>query len=82
MKAVRPLYKFVITTNCIESEAPINEDIVMGGFRGLDVRTSPFNIPGAVVHSFSGPKAISLKERTTFPAWRKLVLLIDQRQKK
>lgn len=78
LDAIKTRYKFVLTTNCIESELPVNEDIEMGGFRGLDIRIAPFNTPATVLHSFTGPKTYSFKERTSFPAWRKLVMLIDQ----
>ena len=78
LSAIKTRYKFVLTTNCIDSELPVNENIEMGGFRGLDIRIAPFNTPAAVIHTFTGPTTYSFKERTNFPSWKKLVMLIDQ----
>jgi SAM-dependent methyltransferase len=71
-----PHYKFALITNCIEPRNDINIDIEEGGFRPLDLRAQPYNVPATAVYSFDGPKEFSRSARRFFPAWKKLVLLV------
>ena len=73
---VLPKFRYALITNCIESAAPVNSEIEMGGFRGIDVRKRPFSVDGKVVYSFSGPKVFSWRRRKFFPSWKKLVVLV------
>lgn len=74
---VLPKFKYALITNCILPTSDINAAIATGEFRPLDLRKAPFDLNAKVVHTFVGPKSFSWKTRKLFPAWKKLVLLVD-----
>ncbi len=76
LQKVVPQYKFCLITNCVIPAEDLNRPIKTGEFRPLDIRLKPFNVHGAVVYTFTGPKAFSQSEMKFFPSWRKQVLLI------
>lgn len=72
-----PKFRYALITNCIEPRGDINASIATGEFRPLDLRQKPFDIPGVAVYDFKGPKSFSKSTRKFFPAWEKLVLLVQ-----
>jgi SAM-dependent methyltransferase len=75
VKKALPRYKFALITNCSEPANDLNIEIEEGGFRPLDLRAKPYNVKGAAVYAFSGPKTFSRSARKFFPAWKKQVVL-------
>jgi hypothetical protein len=58
----------------------LNAEIAEGDFRPLDIRKTPFNVPGQVIFSFVGPKTFSKQKRRFFPSWKKNVILVTSSQ--
>jgi SAM-dependent methyltransferase len=77
LRAALPKFKYALITNCILPTEDINKQIANGEFRPLDLRSKPFGVSASVVHTFVGPKSFSWSTRKMFPAWKKLVLLVD-----
>lgn len=74
---VLPRYRYALLTNCVEPTGSLNVDIESGAFRPLDLRLPPFEVPATAVYEFTGRPIYSRRMRTRLPAWRKLVLLVD-----
>lgn len=80
LSKVVPKFKYCLITNCIEPRKDINASIATGEFRPLDLRLRPFNVPGVAIYGFKGPKTFSRSTRSFFPAWEKIVLLVEPRK--
>lgn len=81
-------FKFALLTNCVNPRVPtINQDIEAGDFRYLDLRLPPFNLEAAEVFSFAKSASLNeplslLKHIVRGPEWKKVVLLVNNRQAK
>jgi hypothetical protein len=55
-----------------------NIDIETGGFRPLDLRKAPYNIPATAVFGFGRERpTYSFKERKSYDPWWEVVLLVS-----
>jgi hypothetical protein len=70
-------FRIVLIVNCVDPSGPTkNLPILDGGFRYLDMRLSPFDLPAEEVFSFTNHR--SLMERLSGPPrWLKKVLLLE-----
>ena len=62
-----PQYRFILVTN---DAATANDDTVIGGYRALDLRLSPFGLSATEVLRYGGVSAVDEK------AWEKVTLLL------
>jgi hypothetical protein len=73
-------YRFSLVTNCVWPTDQLNQDIELGDWRPLDVRLEPFSEQAAAVYSFKAPILDSIRQHRRRRAWKKVVLLLQQRQ--
>lgn len=70
-------YKYALLTNCIAPFGEtVNEDIVAGGFRYLDLTKEPFRLAATEVLTFTNYRH-PLKALFRRPRWKKHVLLVS-----
>jgi SAM-dependent methyltransferase len=76
VKNILPRHKFALVTNCVNPAERINCDIATGGFRPLDLRKHPFNLPAESVLEFSVPAKFSWRRMRKYHASMKMTLLV------
>jgi len=77
LEQTRGKYKYLLITNGTNPQERMNEDIVTGEYRPLDVRQSPFAVDAQKVYSFKGPKELNPKPWPFRSYWYKDVLLVQ-----
>lgn len=77
-------YKYALITNCTnpQQDDAVNDDILIGDCRPLDLRLPPFNLSAELAYSFHKNEVKITDRLKTFfrgyPKWKKLVLLVDR----
>ncbi len=76
-----PRYRYALITNDVEPSQPlehrVNLDIPLGEWRPLDLRGAPFHARATAIYLFHGAPVRNWRQRRTFMAWTKMVLLME-----